>query len=101
MSVNSTWQGSWSEGTTMVNDDSSDDEFIPSQNIHPGILEPQSSASRSLARACDHAHAFRYSQVDDPPGRLTVPHFLAPFPTHPAGCDEHSRAWPVCIFPPA
>ncbi len=63
----------------MVNDDPSDDERVSSPNIHPGILEPQKSASRSLARACDHAHAFRYSQVDGPPGRLVVPHFLVPF----------------------
>jgi hypothetical protein len=68
----------------MVNDDPSDDEFIPSPNIHPGILEPQRSACLPLVRVCARAHAFRYSQVDDPPGRLAVPHVLAPFPIAPA-----------------
>jgi len=63
----------------MVNDDPSDDEFIPSPNIHPGILEPQRSACLPLVRVCARAHAFRYSQVDDPPGRLAVPHVLARF----------------------
>jgi hypothetical protein len=71
----------------MVNDDLSDDEFIPSQNIHPGILEPQRSACRPLVRVCDRAHAFRYSQVDDPPGRLAVPHFLVQSPNCPCFCN--------------
>ncbi len=62
----------------MVNDDPSDDEFIPSPNIYPGILEPQRSVCRSLARVCHRTHAFRYNQVDDPLVAWLYPHFLAP-----------------------
>ncbi len=67
----------------MVNDDPSDDEFIPSPNIYSGILEPQRSVCRSLARVCHRTLAFRYSQVDDPLVAWLYPHFLAPFPTLP------------------
>src|SRR6266487_2281510 len=65
-------------------DDTPDDELIPSSNIHPGIHKPPRSAFLPLARACHCVLALRYSQMDDPPGRLAVPHFLAPFRTHTA-----------------